>query len=116
NGMYCATARIRYSDADGTDPKHDGRLVYIKPTLHGREAPVPKDAPPGTMPYDVYSYARASKTFPHESTADQWFSESQFESYRELGFYTLTQVGGDGTATSFEDFFKSVTDYLHSST
>ena len=26
----------------------------------------------------------ANETFPHESTADQWFSESQFESYRSL--------------------------------
>ena len=32
------------------------------------------------------SYATAHPTFPHESTADQWFTESQFESYRSLGF------------------------------
>ena len=24
-------------------------------------------------------------TFPHQSTADQWFDELQFESYRALG-------------------------------
>jgi hypothetical protein len=28
----------------------------------------------------------ANLDFPHQSTADQWFSESQFESYRSLGF------------------------------
>ena len=38
------------------------------------------------MPYDIYSYSRGSEAFPHEPTADQWFSESQFESYRALGF------------------------------
>ena len=33
------------------------------------------------------SYALANSAFPHERTSDQWFSESQFESYRSLGFY-----------------------------
>ncbi len=28
----------------------------------------------------------AHAEFPHETTTDQWFSESQFESYRALGF------------------------------
>ena len=32
------------------------------------------------------SYAVAHPDFPHESTVDQFFSESQFESYRALGF------------------------------
>jgi hypothetical protein len=27
----------------------------------------------------------ANPDFPHESTTDQWFTESQFESYRSLG-------------------------------
>jgi hypothetical protein len=34
---------------------------------------------------DVRSYASASPAFPHESTTDQWFSESQLEAYRALG-------------------------------
>ena len=38
------------------------------------------------MPMAVASYAAANPDFPHESTADQWFSESQFESYRGLGY------------------------------
>jgi hypothetical protein len=33
--------------------------------------------------------------FPHESTADQWFSESQFESYRRLGFEIMDGILGD---------------------
>jgi hypothetical protein len=28
----------------------------------------------------------ANPDFPHQSTMNQWFSESQFESYRSLGF------------------------------
>ena len=30
--------------------------------------------------------AAANEDFPHQSTGDQFFSESQFESYRALGF------------------------------
>ena len=51
-------------------------LVYIKPTLYDRD---PRE------PEDVRAYAAASLLFPHEPTTDQWFSESQFESYRSLG-------------------------------
>ena len=32
------------------------------------------------------NYAAANADFPHQSTSDQFFSESQFESYRALGF------------------------------
>ena len=49
---------------------------------------------------DVRSYASASLDFPHESTTDQWFSESQLESYRALGASIAEYVcsGGMGIA------------------
>ena len=56
-----------------------GTLVYIKPSLTGDE------------PEDVTQYRRAHPDFPHETTADQWFTESQFESYRALGYHTTDQ-------------------------
>jgi hypothetical protein len=31
-------------------------------------------------------------TFPHETTLDQWFGESQFESYRRLGEYLMCKL------------------------
>ena len=37
---------------------------------------------------DVCHYANTHTSFPHESTADQWFDETQFESYRQLGLKT----------------------------
>jgi hypothetical protein len=43
-------------------------------------------------PRDVYNYARTSETFPHETTADQFYSESQFESYRALGRFVIDQI------------------------
>lgn len=102
-GLYCATARIDYDAVDqGTPP---GRLFYIKPTLRGRgEHPVP---------YDVYSYGRTVGEFPHESTADQWFSESQFESYRALGFHSLEQILRGTAPQDFTDFFARVKTYMN---
>jgi len=105
-GLCCAIGTIHYSDVDGTDPEEDGLLIYIKPTLRGRGAQVP---------YDVYSYSRESLTFPHETTVDQWFSESQFESYRALGSHMLTQLTtslGARTEATFEDFHTSVSFYV----
>jgi hypothetical protein len=48
--------------------------------------------------------------FPHESTADQWFDESQFESYRALGYHIADKALGDGRAPlsnekTKQDFF-----------
>lgn len=71
---YCAIARISYKTIDGEDAR-DGLLIYIKPTLYGKE------------PIDIIHYAKDNPTFPHQSTANQFFNEKQFESYRTLGFY-----------------------------
>ena len=73
---YCAVGRIIYPEPDAAP----GYLLYIKPTLYGSE------------PIDILSYAAESPTFPHESTADQWFSESQMESYRALGSYIVNRI------------------------
>ena len=35
----------------------------------------------------MWRYYDQHQTFPHQSTADQWFDELQFESYRALGEY-----------------------------
>jgi len=105
-GLCCATARIRYSDVDDTPPERDGLLVYIKPTIRGRGAQVP---------YDIYSYSRECEAFPHEATTDQWFSESQFESYRALGAHImeqLTQGLGSSNQAGFVDFYSSVKTHL----
>jgi hypothetical protein len=105
-GLCCATARICYSDVDGTPSGNDGLLIYIKPTIRGRGA---------QMPYDIYSYSRGSAAFPHEPTSDQWFSESQFESYRALGAHIVTQLTGDlasPTDACFTDFYTSIGKYM----
>jgi hypothetical protein len=66
---YSAVGRVFYPDAP------EGCLIYLKPRLTGRE------------PADLLNYKCTHPGFPHESTADQWFDESQFESYRKLGHH-----------------------------
>lgn len=57
-----------------------GVLLYIKPSLIK-----------GT-PEDILQYAKKNKDFPHQTTADQFFDEAQFESYRHLGNFLMDQV------------------------
>jgi hypothetical protein len=51
---------------------------------------------------DVYGYAAANPEFPHQSTVDQWFDETQFESYRRLGIAVGLQ-GAQSTDHGNED-------------
>jgi hypothetical protein len=86
-GKYGAVADICYNLVD---PKAaDGLLVYIKPSLNGTE------------PADIRNYKSKHPDFPHESTADQWFSESQFESYRMLGLHVIEEICGTVTNDLF---------------
>jgi hypothetical protein len=43
----------------------------------------------GDEPEDVTQYHSLHPEFPHETTANQFFTESQFESYRKLGLHVL---------------------------
>jgi hypothetical protein len=44
---------------------------------------------------DVLDYSHRSHTFPHESTTNQFFTESQFESYRSLGMFEADRMCRD---------------------
>lgn len=77
-GPYFAVARIKYRDLGGKE----GILIYIKPNFQGIE------------PISVRSYALKAAVFPHESTADQFFGESQFEAYRALGRFAIDHIDG----------------------
>jgi hypothetical protein len=95
-GRSCAVGEIDYAAVDGPDAEA-GTLIYLKPAR--REA----------APVDLYSHGRTSRDFPHEPTADQWFSESQFESYRKLGYVTVESVcagheRGGAAVTSLAEF------------
>jgi predicted acylesterase/phospholipase RssA len=53
-----------------------------------------KNALTGDESGDVKHYAATHPKFPYESTTDQFFSESQFESYRALGLHTIRATLG----------------------
>lgn len=86
DNLYCALADIRYDVVDPVDRPMRGQLLYIKAGLNGNEPP------------DITQYARTHHDFPHEATANQFFNESQFESYRHLGHHALHTIltKGDG--------------------
>ncbi len=90
-----AVARIRYSLVDPAET--DGYLLYIKPMMRGNEPP------------DVSSYWTNHKDFPHQSTANQFFDESQTESYRMLGLHTVDEIcAGWDSAGGISGLFRHV--------
>jgi hypothetical protein len=75
---YHAVGSIDYPSTDGGGAQ--GMIIYVKAGYHGTESA------------GIRSYAATYRDFPHETTSDQWFSESQFESYRRLGFEIMDGV------------------------
>jgi Patatin-like phospholipase len=78
-GVYCAVGRVKYPEKGA----REGRIVYIKPGLYD------------DVPADVRAYAAANAKFPHDITLNQWFTESQFESYRALGAHSIAMITGE---------------------
>ncbi len=77
-GAHFAVGTIDYAAVDaGAQP---GKLLVLKASLTGDE------------PRDVLDYADRVPQFPHESTAHQFFSEAQFESYRALGEHIVEKL------------------------
>src|SRR5262249_34043799 len=62
-----------------------GTIVYFKPSVaNGVSADVPQ-------------YSIENPVFPQQSTANQWFDEAQFESYRKLGQYCAGSAFDNGS-------------------
>jgi len=64
---HCAVGKITYCNGS------QGYLIYLKASITGDENA------------DIQQYLSAHPDFPHQSTANQFFTEDQFESYRRLG-------------------------------
>lgn len=85
---HCAVGTIHYGRVDkGAAP---GTLIYLKSSLTGDE------------PTDILSYDARDSRFPHQSTADQWFDEPQFESYRKLGRHIARNALAEAVDTVVE--------------
>jgi hypothetical protein len=66
---HCAVGRVRYPECPG----RPNWIIYLKNSLTGDE------------PAPILNYKSRCSAFPHETTADQFFDDAQFESYRSLG-------------------------------
>ncbi len=83
---HCVVGKITYPE--DVDP---GYLLYLKSSLTGNEAT------------DILQYHCIHPDFPHESTADQWFDESQFESYRKLGLHIVNSTFAPNSVFAVSD-------------
>ena len=90
SSSHFAVGRIQYPEP-GSEP---GWLLYLKSSITGDE------------PADVEEYRRQKVEFPQQPTLDQFFSESQFEAYRELGLHVCRSALGalEGTDEMHEAF------------
>jgi hypothetical protein len=95
SARHWAVGRIHYPGE--TEPGH---LLYLKSSVTGDEDEV------------IREYRHGQPSFPHESTADQFFDEGQFEAYRSLGQHVgeealehLARAGDpdDGDRTPFSE-------------
>ena len=94
---HCAIGTIHYETVDKRMDKSAGKpvevsvptgtIIYFKASLTDDEST------------DIKNYRTLHPTFPHETTANQWYTESQFESYRELGYHAvMTSMNSQTTA------------------
>jgi hypothetical protein len=60
-----------------------GRILYIKTAFTKG------------LPADLINYHKGHHAFPNDTTTDQWFTESQFESYRRLGEVSVRSYPAD---------------------
>ena len=81
-----ARGKVYYNDDGKTGCQGPGQmpatadLFYVKTTLVKG------------LSEDIYAYGRSHPDFPDQTTADQFFDETQFEAYRELGFLIGRQL------------------------
>jgi len=74
SARHFAVGRIRYPK-DAGHAEEVGWLLVLKASLTGDELA------------RIENYKQENGDFPQQSTADQFFDDSQFESYRELGYH-----------------------------
>jgi hypothetical protein len=94
--------RVRYPKLPRGQGEDFGYLLYLKLSLTGNEGEF------------IRRYRLDEPAFPHHSTADQFFSEAQFEAYRSLGehvgnkLFLRAIVGdlGETGAIDVEEWFR----------
>jgi hypothetical protein len=98
-------AHFGLSRIDYPDGSH-GVLLYVKSSLTGNESEF------------LRKYRAENPDFPHQSTAQQLFSETQFEAYRALGEHIARDlfrpdlVGAWDSSVSVHEWFKQLAFHL----
>ncbi len=84
SAAHCVVGKIKYPQVStrgaSASSSKEGYILYLKASLTGDEAT------------DVLEYRSRQPAFPHQTTGDQWFDESQFESYRKLGYHVADKA------------------------
>jgi len=94
-GRNTGLGRIRYAAVDGPGAP-DGLLIYIKAGCYTDPS----------LPIEVFSYAAKSAEFPHESVADDYFTETQFDAYAALGRHAVHRTWANlasGAVNAFDN-------------
>lgn len=96
---YFALGTVEYVSDDPVNGKvPTGEILYVKPTVRGDEGAA-----------DIVAYRRAYGGFPHQTTGNQWFDESQLEAYRRLGHLIMTRIvdaaGRSGSVSNLPALF-----------
>ncbi|CAN5321217.1 hypothetical protein BH09ACT8_BH09ACT8_35020 [soil metagenome] len=91
-------ADITYPEAAGLDKsRRHGVLIVAKAVLW-------RECPPWLL---TYAAAKENAIFPHDPTSDQWFNESQFSAYTELG----RLIGGSAVKAGKAEYDKLIARY-----
>ncbi len=97
---HSALAVVHYPDAGPGRPAAKGLLLYLKLSVTGNE------------PELIRRYRTLWPDFPHQSTIDQFFTEEQFEAYRELGvhvasgLFSKVLMNGGPSPQTIPDWFR----------
>jgi hypothetical protein len=101
------------------------KVIYSEPNEDHQAEPGPelgwmlylKLGMTGTEPAYVTDYRRINPSFPHQTTADQFFDEAQFEAYRMLGECAAAslfrdEIIGPSAPHTLQEWFQSVANNL----
>ena len=105
---HFAMWKIHYPNPAGPEPGPAGFFLYLKLSMTGNE------------PELIRTYQQKHPDFPHQSTADQFFNQEQFEAYRSLGAHVTEMLfqpallrapgdhGGNPQVQNVRDFYRRI--------
>ncbi|AFL88374.1 apolipoprotein N-acyltransferase [Terriglobus roseus DSM 18391] len=94
---HFVSGTVRYPERMDDEAPITGRILYIKASLTG-QTPQFKKANSGAITNlpgesgDLLKQRLGNAAFPNDSTANQWFDEETFESYRRLGIHIAEEI------------------------